>query len=46
MTAVATHSPWGMAAKFVLGRNASEKDIKRAAHQIADQVAALSKSHG
>lgn len=44
VTAAATHSPWGMAAKFVLDRNASEKDIKRAAKQIADQIVQLAKA--
>lgn len=44
VTAAATHSPWGMAAKFVLDRNASEKDIKRAARQIADQIIQLAKT--
>lgn len=44
VTAAATHSPWGMAAKFVLDRNASQKDIQRAAKQIADQIIQLAKA--
>lgn len=36
--AVATRTPWGMVAKFVLDRNASEKDVKRAARAIADEI--------
>jgi hypothetical protein len=38
---VVGHSPWGMAGKFVLDRNASEKDIKRAAKGISDQILTL-----
>jgi hypothetical protein len=45
VTAAATHSPWGMAAKFVLDRNASEKDIQRAAQKIADQVIQLARTN-
>lgn len=39
--AVVTHTPWAMAGKFVLDRNASEKDVKRAARQIADEIVKL-----
>ena len=37
---VVTHSPWGMIAKFVVERDASEKDLKRVARQISQQIAA------
>lgn len=36
--AVAEHSPWGIVAKYVIGRNASEKDMKEIAKAIADEV--------
>jgi hypothetical protein len=36
--AVVTHTPWGMVAKFVLERNASEKDVKRVAKAIANSI--------
>ncbi len=38
---IITHTPYGMAAKFVLERNASESDIKRAAARIADGLEKL-----
>src|SRR5438128_2888798 len=41
---VITHTPYGMAAKFVLERNASESDIKRAAQRIADDLEKLAKA--
>jgi hypothetical protein len=42
---IATHTPYGMAAKFVLERNASEKDIKRAAQTLADKLEKLVQMH-
>jgi hypothetical protein len=42
--AAVTHSPFGMAAKFGLDRNGSEKDIKRAAGEIADRIQKLAAS--
>jgi hypothetical protein len=36
--AVAEHSPWGIVAKYVIGRNASEKDMKEIAKAIADEI--------
>ena len=44
VTAV-TRTPYGMAAKFVLERNASEKDIKRAAETLADRLEKLVQLH-
>jgi hypothetical protein len=41
---IVTHTPYGMAAKFVLERNASESDIKRAAQRIADELEKLAKA--
>jgi hypothetical protein len=41
---VVTHTPYGMAAKFVLERDASESDIKRAAQRIADELEKLAKA--
>ncbi len=38
---VVTHTPYGMAAKFVLGGKSSDKDVKRAAGEIADQLQRL-----
>ena len=43
VAAVATHNPYSMAARFVLDRNASEKDIKRAGRQIAQQIEDLAR---
>jgi len=40
VTAV-THTPYGMAAKFVLERDASEKDIERAAETLAYRLEKL-----
>jgi hypothetical protein len=42
---VITHTPYGMAAKFVLERDASEKDIKRAAQTLADKLENLVQMH-
>jgi hypothetical protein len=36
---VVAHSPWGMVVKFALGRNASEKDIRRTAQAISNEIA-------
>ena len=41
---IVTHTPYGMAAKFVLERNASEKDIKRASQTLADRIENLVQS--
>jgi hypothetical protein len=38
VVAVAAHTPWAMVAKFVLERNASDKDIKRDAKAIAKMI--------
>jgi hypothetical protein len=38
---IVTHTPYGMAAKFVLERNASEKDIKRTSQTMADKLEKL-----
>jgi Domain of unknown function (DUF4410) len=35
---IVTHTPWGMVAKFVLERNASEKDVQRTAQAISDEI--------
>jgi hypothetical protein len=43
---VATHTPYGMAAKYVLDRNASEDDVKRAARRIADELERLVQARG
>ena len=43
--AIVTHTPYGMAAKFVLERDASEKDIKRAAQTMADKLEKLVQMH-
>lgn len=43
--AAVTHSPLGMAAKFVLDRNSTDKDIKRAAGEIAGQLEKLAADH-
>ena len=40
-----TRTPYGMAAKFVLERDASEKDIKRAAETLADKLEKLVHMH-
>ena len=40
-----TRTPYGMAAKFVLERDASEKDIKRAAETLADKLEKLVQMH-
>lgn len=42
---VITHTPYGMAAKFVLERDASDKDIKRAAQTLADKLERLVQMH-
>ncbi|HLX27541.1 MAG TPA: DUF4410 domain-containing protein [Casimicrobiaceae bacterium] len=42
---IVTRTPYGMAAKFVLERNASEKDIKRAAQTLADKLEKLAQMH-
>ena len=42
---IITHTPYGMAAKFVLERNASEKDIERAAQTMADKLEKLVQTH-
>jgi hypothetical protein len=44
VAAVITHTPYGMAAKYALDRNASEHDIKRAAQRIADSLEKLAHS--
>ena len=40
-----TRTPYGMAAKFVLERDASETDIKRAAQTLADKLEKLVQMH-
>ena len=40
-----THTPYGMAAKFVLERDASENDVKRAAQTLADKLEKLVQMH-
>jgi hypothetical protein len=42
---VVTHTPWGMAAKFALERHASERDIRRAAQTIADDLEKFVRNH-
>jgi hypothetical protein len=44
MTAV-THVPYAMAAKFVLNRDASEKEATKAAHEVAEQLIKLAQAH-
>lgn len=38
---IAAHKPYVVAAKYVLERNSSERDIKRAARCIADELEEL-----
>lgn len=38
ITAIATHSPWGMVTHYALDGHATEKDIKQVAAAIADQI--------
>jgi hypothetical protein len=38
VTAVATHSPWGIVAKYALSRDASEKDMKHIAQAVSDEI--------
>jgi hypothetical protein len=45
LATIITHTPYGMAAKFVLERNASEKDIKRASQTLADKIEKLVQMH-
>jgi hypothetical protein len=40
-----THVPYAMAAKFVLNRDASEKEANKAAHEVADQLIKLARGH-
>ena len=40
-TTAVTHNPYAMAAKFVMSRDSSEKDIKRAAGEIAQRLRKL-----
>ena len=42
VTAVATHSPWGIVAKYALSRDASEKDMKHIAQAICDEIVRFS----
>jgi hypothetical protein len=44
MTAV-THVPYAMAAKFVLNRDASEKEATKAAHEVAEQLIKLAQAN-
>jgi hypothetical protein len=41
---VITHTPYGMAAEFVLARDASEKDVTRTGHLIAEKLVKLVRS--
>jgi hypothetical protein len=38
VTAVAAHDPWAAVAKFVIGRDASDKDIKACAKAVSDEI--------
>lgn len=44
--AVVTLNPYVAAAKFVLSGNASEKDVKNAASEIASELTGYMKSNG
>jgi hypothetical protein len=37
----AAHSPWAMVGKYVMERNTSEKDIRRVAQAISDEIVAF-----
>lgn len=38
ITAVAAHDPWATVAKFVIGKNASDKDIKACAKAVSEEI--------
>ena len=44
-TVAVTHAPYAMAAKFVLNRDASEKEATKAAHEVAQQLIKLAQAN-